>query len=216
MQIWYKDGEILINDLPEPKEQYIKKIGFPVILHAVFDPIDFTIYGDRLLDMITYLRMNEVIVHPVSEKSPVTDITENELAEQVKLFSIKAKSRGITWYLENNSKVDVFHYKAHDLRVVFSSDDYVEQLLDVAHIDSYKHLNEIISVKFPKCLHIAGKHFDIPHEHLSLTEGDIDYKVVFSQYLKGYDGRIILEIDGTDEEIAISKQIIDEAILLAK
>lgn len=59
---------------------------------------------------------------------------------------------------------------------------------------------------------LPEQHFNIPHEHLPLTQGDIDYKLVFRKYLKGYDGRIILEIDGTDEEILASKKILDEAI----
>ena len=25
IQIWFKDGELLVNDLPSPKEEYIKK-----------------------------------------------------------------------------------------------------------------------------------------------------------------------------------------------
>lgn len=212
MQLWYKDGEILVNNIPEPKAEYIKKVGFPVIIHAVFDPEDFEKYGDELLGIVEYLEMNEVIVHPVSEKKPVTNETEPLLVEQVKRFSEKAKSRGIIWFLENNSVVDTFHYQKEDLRSVFQADSYVEQLLDIAHIDDYEHLKDIIEVKFPKCLHVAGKHFDVPHEHLSLMEGDIDYRLVFQKYLKGYSGRIILEIDGTDEELIESKRIIEEAV----
>lgn len=212
MQLWFKDGTILVNDILEPKEKYLKEIGFPVIIHAVFDPEDFEKYGDSLLEIVEYLEMNEVIVHPVCEKKPVDDATENQLALQVKIFSEKARNKGILWYLENNSVVDTFHYKKEDLKVVYQSDSYVEQLLDVAHIDNYQHLKEIIDVKFPKCLHVAGKHFDVPHEHLSLMEGDIDYKKVFQDYLKGYQGRVILEVDGSDEELIHSKKIIEDAI----
>ena len=212
MQLWYKDGEILVNNIPEPKVEYIKKVGFPVIIHAVFDPEDFSKYGDELLGIVEYLGMHEVIIHPVSEKTPVNDNTEYQLVEQVKIFSEKAKNRGIIWYLENNSVVDTFHYNKNDLSVVFQSDSYVEQLLDVAHIDNYQHLEEIIDVKFPKCLHVAGKHFNVPHEHLPLNEGDIDYKFVFRDFLNGYKGRVILEVDGNDEELIMSKRIIEEAI----
>ena len=35
MQIWFKDGQIVLDSIPEPKIEYIKKIGFPVIFHAV-------------------------------------------------------------------------------------------------------------------------------------------------------------------------------------
>ena len=212
MQIWYQNGNIIVNDIPKPKIEYIKSIGFPVIIHAVFDPIDFEVYGDDLLEKVKILGMTEVIVHPVCEKSNVTSNTQIELVQQVKLFSSKAKEQNITWYLENNSVVDTFHYKPVDIKTVFEADDYVEQLLDVAHIDNYNHLKEIINIKFPKCLHIAGKHFNIPHEHLPLPEGDVDYNTVFKNYLPKFNGRIILEIDGTDEEIVISKQIIEQAL----
>lgn len=211
MQIWFKDGKILMNNVQEPKENYIKDVGFPVIIHAVFDPIDFENYGDRLLEIVEFLGSNEVIVHPVCEKSPVNENTEEELAQQVKIFSQKAKSKGIVWYLENNSVLNGFHCKDYELSIVYNNDEYVEQLLDVAHIYSYEHLEEIIAVKFPKCLHIAGKHFNIVHEHLPLTCGDIDYKLVFQKYLKNFSGRMILEIVGTDEEIIASKKVIDEA-----
>ncbi len=212
MQVWYQNGKILVNDIPDPKIEYIKTIGFPVIIHAVFDPIDFEIYGDDLLEKVKILEMNEVIIHPVSKKCEVNANTQSELVEQAKLFSTKAKKQGVTWYLENNSVIDAFHYKPTDIKKVYEADDYVEQLLDVAHIDNYGHLKEIIDIKFPKCLHIAGKHFDVPHEHLPLPQGDIDYGIVFKQYLSGFSGRIILEIDGTDEEIILSKNIIEQAI----
>ena len=96
--------------------------------------------------------------------------------------------------------------------MLYDADSYVEQLLDIAHIDSYEHLKEIIEVKYPKCLHVAGKHFSKEHEHLSLTQGDIDYNLVFKQYLQNFDGRIILEVVDTDEEIIKSREIIDKAL----
>lgn len=212
MQVWFKNGEILVNNIPEPKEDYIRSVGYPVILHAVFDPIDFELYGDKLLEVTESLSNSDVIIHPVSKKSPIDETTEYNLAKQAKIFSRKAKAKGITWYLENNSVIDGFHYSKQELHCVYDQDDYVEQLLDVAHIDNYAHLAEIVAVKFPKCLHVAGKHFDILHEHLPLTQGDIDYNVVFHKYLNGYDGRVILEVGGSDEDILASKQIIEKAI----
>lgn len=216
MQLWFKDGDILVNNIPNSKEEYIKSISFPIILHAVFDPEDFEFYGDKLLEIVDYFGHKEVIVHPVSEKSLVDNDTENRLAKQVNIFSKKAQERGITWYLENNSIVDKFHYRKEELEIVYKADTYVEQLLDIAHVDNYQHLEDVINIKYPKCLHVAGKHFNVPHEHLPLSQGDIDYKLVFQKYLKEYDGRIILEIDGTDEEIITSKQIIDTAIIYKK
>ncbi len=40
--------------------------------------------------------------------------------------------------------------------MLYAADNYAEQLLDVAHIDNYEHLQEIINIKYPKCLHVAG------------------------------------------------------------
>lgn len=212
MQIWFKNGDIMLDNIPEPKADYIKKVGFPVIIHAVLKPEEINLYGKELLDLTEFLGNNEVIIHPVCDKNNMSENIETELAEQSLIFSSLASSRGITWYLENNSIIDKFHYTKEELSVVYSKDKYVKQLLDIAHIDNYQHLKEIVDVKFPECIHVAGKHFTVPHEHLPLTQGDIDYKLVFSKYLKGYTGRIILEVDGSDTEIIESKKIIEESI----
>lgn len=212
MQVWFKDGEIKIDNVAEPKEEFIKQKGFPIILHALFDLQDFDLYGDRLLEIVKYLEGKDVIIHPICHKSQFCSESIYELAKQVKNFSEKAKKAGIVWYLENNSVMENFHYRKEELAIVFSEDSYVEQLLDVAHIDDYQHLEDIIAIKYPKCLHVAGKHFGCQHEHLSLTKGDVDYQMIFQKYLKNYNGRIILEVIDSDEEIVLSKQIIDNAI----
>ena len=67
MQIWFKDGQIVLDNIPEPKIEHIKKIGFPVIFHAVFTPVDIDLYGDTLLDMVEYLGDTEVIIHGYEE-----------------------------------------------------------------------------------------------------------------------------------------------------
>ena len=50
------------------------------------------------------------------------------------------------------------------------------------------------------------------HEHLPVGMGDIDYKKVFTEYLRDFDGRIILEIVEDDKTVVNSKKIILEAI----
>ena len=212
MQIWYKDGKIIVDNMAEPKEKYIKQAGFPVIIHALFNLQDFERYGNQLLEVVEYLGGKEVIIHPICHSEQSCSQSIYELAKQVKKFSEKAKKAGIVWYLENNSILEGFHYRKEELEIVFGEDSYVEQLLDVAHIDDYRHLEDIIAIKYPKCLHVAGKHFGCSHEHLSLTKGDIDYKLIFSKYLNNFDGRIILEVIDSDEEIILSKQIIDDAV----
>lgn len=212
MQVWFKDGVIQINSLPEPREKFIKKIGYPIILHAVFTLEGFDRYGERLLDIVEYLEHSEVIVHPVCRKADMHINLTEVLIEKVYHITEKAKEKGIIIYLENNSVIDGMHYTKEDVQALYLKCTHTEQLLDVAHMDNYEQMEQIVEVKFPKCLHVAGKHFDIKHEHLPLSQGDIDYKLVFQKYLRDYDGRIILEVDGTDEEIIESRDIILEAL----
>lgn len=94
------------------------------------------------------------------------------------------------------------------MKVVFDRNPDAEWLLDLAHIDDYKHMQEIVEVKFLKCLHAADKRFSADHEHLPIGQGELDFKLTFQNYLKGYDGKIIFEVVFTDENIIISKNVI--------
>ena len=93
MQIWYQNGEICINDIPDPKIEYIKTIGFPVIIHAVFDPIDFELYGDDLLEKVKVLGMNEVIIHPVSKRVKLPLIHNLNLLSRLNCFLPRPKNK---------------------------------------------------------------------------------------------------------------------------
>ncbi|MCI7650089.1 MAG: hypothetical protein SO436_03850 [Oscillospiraceae bacterium] len=76
MQIWFKDGQIVLDSIPEPKIEYIKKIGFPVIFHAVFTPTDIDLYGDALLDMVkkyVHLTQAKTVVN-FSNYSPLDNL----------------------------------------------------------------------------------------------------------------------------------------------
>lgn len=97
MQIWFKSGDILVNDIPIPKEKYIKSIGFLIILHAAFKSEDFGIYGEQLLELTQYFGNDEAIVRPVWGKTLIVHNTEYELAKQTCLFSKNAQNKGITW-----------------------------------------------------------------------------------------------------------------------
>ncbi|MPN64332.1 hypothetical protein SDC9_212104 [bioreactor metagenome] len=125
-------------------------------------------------------------------------------------------SLGVTVYIENNSIIDTINYKPDDLKIIFDRNPKAELLLDIAHIDSYEHLKEIINIKYPKCLHIADKHFSAKHEHLPIGEGDLDFELIFSQHLSNLEGRIILEVIGDNAVITNSKDKILKAILSAK
>lgn len=56
MQIWFKNGGIMIDNISGPKAEFIKSTGFPVIIHAVFKPEEIELWGDELLDLVEFLR----------------------------------------------------------------------------------------------------------------------------------------------------------------
>jgi sugar phosphate isomerase/epimerase len=212
MQIWYQKGKILVDTLDEPKALKLKECNFPIIIHAVFQIDDFAEYGDKLIQLVKYLKHTEVIIHPVCEEREINSETIYELADNIHIIADKLENAGIVLYIENNSVIDTINYKPSDLEIIFNRNQNVELLLDIAHIDNYEHLGEIIAVKYPKCLHIADKHFHVKHEHLPVGMGDLDYNLIFSKFIKDFEGRIILEIVAEDELVLNSKEKILKAI----
>ena len=209
-QIWFFKGDININTLSEPKDKSLKKANFPFILHAVFNIPDYEKYGQKLLDLLDYFEHDEVIIHPIFLDWHTTKDTIFLLAEKTQNLYVKLAAKGIKLYLENNSILDSCFNSVEELRVVFDANPNIGLLLDIAHINSYEHLKEIVNMRFPECIHIADKHFDIAHEHLPLGDGDLDFKMIFSDILSGYGGKIILEAIESKEMIIKSKQVIDD------
>lgn len=37
MQIWFRQGKLLIDNVNEPIEVYLKQHNFPLVIHAVFE-----------------------------------------------------------------------------------------------------------------------------------------------------------------------------------
>jgi len=175
MQIWFQKGSLSVDTLKEPKERAIRDAGFPVILYTVFDLDDFGAYGDRLIELARYFGYKELIVHPVCKAQPITERSGYLLSGHVAALLEKTKPEGIALYIENNSRLDGFHHSKEELAIVFDRNPGAGQLLDVAHIDSYEHLGQIIGVKYPGALHIADRRFDRIHEHLPVGQGDIDF-----------------------------------------
>ena len=215
MQIWFQKGKLLIDNVDEPHEEYLNKYNFPLIIHAVFEMDDFETYGKLLLDLVQYFKHNKIIIHPIfpPSNSIITDRTIYELSKKIEWLYKIFNNLGIKIYIENNSKLDVVNYSVEDLKVVFKDNPDVELLLDIAHIDSYEHLESIIDVKYPKMLHIADKHFSTLHEHLPIGEGDLDFKIIFKKYLNCFEGDIILEIPESDDIIIDSFRKIKDALL---
>lgn len=208
MQIWFMNGELILNKVLSPKEQYVLNSNFPVIIHAVYDINDYDKYNDELIRILKVLNHKEVIIHPVCETIPVDSKTIYLLADNIYKTNQLLKANNIKLYIENNSVIDKINYTPNDLKIVFDRNPDVELLLDIAHIDNYEHLQSILQVRFPKCIHVSDKHFSVDHEHIPIGQGQLDFQLIFQNYLKGYDGKIIFEVVDTDEEIMKSKNII--------
>ena len=212
LQLWYKQGIILLDEVSEPREEHIKRNGFPVIIHALFDINEYEEYLPRLIEILKYLEHNEVIIHPVCESEEIESKTIYKLCEKIAFASNELAKNGVKLVLENNSRLDPIHYESNEIELMFSKNPDVEFLLDVAHIDNYQHLKELVRIKAPKILHVADKHFDIIHEHLPIGKGELDYAMIFNDVLKDFDGKIIFEILDDDYEIIHSKKIIEEIV----
>jgi len=208
MQVWYFNGNIVLDGVDEPKEVALKESHFPFIIHALLDINDFEKYIPKLLKILKYLEHNEVIVHPICRSEEITGSTMIKLTQKVTFANSLLKENGISLLIENNSKLDPINYTAEEVGYMFSVNSEVEMLLDVAHIDDYKHLYDLVNIKEPKALHIADKHFNCIHEHLPIGRGQIDYNYIFKDVLHSFDGKIIFEIVDEDNEIIRSKNII--------
>lgn len=212
MQVWYLKGEIVLDKLPFPKEHYIKEAGFPIIIHAVLDINEFEEHVPKIVEILKYLGHKELIIHPICHSEEITPDTILKLTDKVTEAYKLLKQHGIMLYIENNSRLDPINQSVEELNIMFDKNKEVGLLLDVAHIDSYEHLKDILSVKKPEILHIADKHFEVIHEHLPIGHGNMDYKHIFQDIMKDFDGRIIFEVVAEDEEIIESKRLIDEIL----
>ena len=148
---------------------------------------------------------DEVAIHPICESEAITSDTIHKLSRQVSYALEKLSDKGITLYLENNSRLDPIFNTPEDIGIIFRDNPNLEFLLDIAHIESYEHLEHIVATKMPKALHIADKHFDVVHEHLPIGHGDIDFNYIFNNILREFNGKIILEVIQSDEAVITSR-----------
>lgn len=201
MQVWYYQGDILINSNGRNKVELIKDVDFPIILHAVLEADEFESEIHKIIEILNSLSQGELIIHPVSHKSEITKESIQTLDKALKSITAELKEYNISLFVENNCKMTDLNYSINDIRYIYERNEEVDLLLDIAHIDSYSHLKQIVEIRKPKMLHIADKHFNIEHEHLPIGQGALNFEIIFKEYLKNFEGKIILEIDGTDEEI---------------
>lgn len=209
MQIWYdRNGISLKKDL-NPIEE-IKKYNFPAIIHAVLDINEFEEHVPKLIVILKYLGHNELIIHPICKSEEINPETIYKLSEKVRFALKEFGKENITLYLENNSRLDPIFHDSNEIEIMFTENLDLQFLLDVAHIDNYEHLKSMIRIKMPKILHIADRHLEQIHEHLPIGEGNIDYKYIFANILNRFNGKIVLEIVQSSDDMINSRAKIAE------
>lgn len=172
---------------------------------------EFDEHVPRILAILKKLSHNQLIIYPVCKSEEITKETIVKLSKKVLEAKRLCKEEGIKLFVENNSKLEPINYSIDDIRIMYNDND-VELLLDLAHIDDYNHLKEIVSIKKPRMLHIADKHFDVIHEHLPLGEGDLDFEYIFNNVLTEFNGKIIFEVVAEDDLIVKSLNTIKEIL----
>lgn len=207
MQIWYDNKGLYINKVRNEDVHNITNINFPSIIHAVLDINDFKEHIPILKDILKNIKHKELIIHPICESETINNKSIKKLNEQIK-YTLEFLGDEVTVYLENNSKLDPIFQNKEEIEYIFNQNPKLEFLLDIAHIESYEHLESLIKIKHPKILHIADKHFNVIHEHLPIGKGELDYAKIFNEYLNIFEGKIVLEVFQSDNEIIESKNII--------
>lgn len=216
MQLWYDRRGLCLHKDDVGFIDTINRHKFPTIIHAVLNIDEFDEHVPKLLVLLKELGHNELIIHPICESQPINEDTLSILDEKVRFALHVFNREGITLYLENNSKLDPIFTEANEIERIFTNNKTLQFVLDVAHIDSMEHLNDMVNIKKPNILHIADKHFSVIHEHLPIGHGEVDFKYIFTNILNDYEGRIILEIVNTDLDIVNSKRIIEELLFKDK
>ncbi len=136
MQIWYANGELVLDKVPEPKEDVILHCKFPVIIHALLDINEFDVHVPRIIKILRKLTHDEVIIHPICESEKITESTIMKLSQKVSEAQCLFEAEGIKLYVENNSRLDPINYNVGELNTLYSENPDVELLLDIAHIDN--------------------------------------------------------------------------------
>jgi len=176
LQIWY-DNKGLSADITRDPQEVINN-PYPAIIHAVLDINDFEEHIPILKGLLNKFHHRELIIHPVCKSEVISDKTIQKLSDKIG-WTLDCLGSDITVYLENNSKLDPLFSTVEEVRLIFAQNPGLAFLLDIAHIDSY--------------------------EHLPVGEGELDFDLIFSSWLKNFDGRIILEITQSDQALINSR-----------
>lgn len=205
LQLWYdKDGIALHKDKGN-EVAAINTSSFPAIIHAVLDIADFREHIPKIIDIMRVLKHKDLIIHPICTSEKITENSIKKLSGELSYTLEMTNEEGITVYLENNSLIEPIFTSKEEFELIFREHRELKLLLDIAHIQSYEHLGELLSVKKPSIIHIADKHFDVIHEHLPIGKGELDFKHILQDIMKDFLGDIILEVVTSDEDIVESK-----------
>lgn len=212
MQLWYDRNGIALKEDAKPLEA-IKENKFPTIIHAVLDINEIEEHIPELMKILKYLGHKDLIIHPICKSEKITNQTIYKLSDKVKKAFNLLSNENIKLYIENNSRLDPIFNTVEEIEILFRGNPGVEFILDIAHIDDYKHLEDMIKIKMPKILHVADRHLENIHEHLPIGEGNIDYKHIFTNILSRFEGKVIFEIIQSSEDIINSRNKIEEYLL---
>jgi len=166
LQLWYDNNGLSADKTRDP--QQVIDNPYPAIIHAVLDINDFEEHIPILKDLLQNFGQHELIIHLVCKSERITDQTITKLSRKIG-WALDYLGSEITVYLENNSRLDPIFSTAEEIKLIFEQNPRLEFLLDIAHVDSYEHLEAMVKVKCPKILHLADKHFHVIHEHLPVV-----------------------------------------------
>lgn len=211
LQIWYDKNGISLFEKEDPIKVILEN-PYPAIIHALLDINALDEHLPKLLKILKELHHDKLIIHPICRTEKYSDKTIIKLAEKLLNHIRFFEKQNIKLFIENNSLLDNLLNTTYEIKYLFEDDHLLNFILDIAHTTSEENLKDIISCKFPKMLHLADKHYSVIHEHLPVGEGELNFKKIFTKFLKDFDGYIILEIVQGKESLINSKKILEEII----
>jgi sugar phosphate isomerase/epimerase len=213
LQLMYNKDGLLQKDV-SLQAQEIRSTEYPAIIHACLDMNDIKVYRQELIETAKYLGHKEIVLHPICRSEVITNDTIYKLSEIVGDLLCKLQKEGIALYLENNSKLDPIFTTSREIEIMFKENKELEFVLDIAHMDDYKHLQEMVAIKYPKMLHITDRPLEDIHNHVPIGQGNIDFRYIFDNIMPGYSNKVIIEVFQSDEGIIETrdyiKRILDE------
>ena len=200
IQLWYDSNGLEIIARKSDEFKVLLEEKFPAIVHALLDIDELSFHSRPIMDIAKRLHHKSVIIHPFSRDysnseqcKKLREIMENDYSQFM--------ANGIDVYVENNCRSHPLLYEPREIEYFFDSKCNFRFLLDIAHIDSYDHLEDLVKTRYPDMLHLADTHFAAEHEHLPIGQGELDFTLIFSEYLDVFDGKIIFEITQSEEDI---------------